>query len=359
MSDICAILGLVDGNMLALEALSIRLLLPPTSVHDQGTELGSPPLNDLLDLLARSPHLRTFQVTKFDYVTGKISSCFSSLKNITRLELMLCVAPVISDLRSLLLNNPHLETLVIEIDDPYATDRDALSLLRDDDTTSVTLTRLQTLVLVEGISSGGWSLGALQLIDAPSLISFRLDIDTWPAARECDAIIKLLCNNNCMLISPTLRYLSLGLLRCSSDPFRELFALCPNLVRLDWVVEQNRRYSLILSRPSWVLPKLSWMRISGATIDVPLDYILAEIVTERRKAELPLRVVEVGESHWNRLADGTKYHLQNVVGQVGPFDDAPAMESRGMEGGEEDDEEDIDEEDSSEENDSEENQRRG
>ncbi|KAG8718208.1 hypothetical protein FRC09_013001 [Ceratobasidium sp. 395] len=269
--DICAILGLVDGNMLALEALSIQLLLPPTSVHDQEIELGSPPLNDLLDLLARSPRLRTFQVTKFDYVTGKISSCFSSLKNITRLELMLCVAPVISDLRSLLLNNPHLETLAIEIDDPYATNRDALSLLRDDDTTSVILTRLQTLVLVEGVSMEGWSLRALQLIDAPSLISFRLDIDAWPAASEC------------------------------------------------------------------------------ATLDVPLDYILIETVTERRKAELPLQVVEVGESHWIRLAAETKSHLQNVVERVRPFDDAPAMESRGMEGGEEDDEEEDSEEQDSEE----------
>ncbi|KAG8770060.1 hypothetical protein FRC12_004543 [Ceratobasidium sp. 428] len=344
MSDICAILGHVDGNMLALEALSIQLLLPPTSVHDQGIELGSPPLNDLLDLLARSPQIRTFQATKFDYVTGKISSCFSSLKNITRLELMLCVAPVISDLRSLLLNNPRLETLDIEIDDPYASNRDALSLLRDDDTTSVTLTRLQTLVLVEGISSGGWSLRALQLIDAPSLISFRLDIDTWPPARECDAVIKFLCSSNCRLITPTLRHLSLGLFRCNSDQFRKLFALCPNLVRLDWVVEQNRRYSLILSYPSRLLPKLSWMRISGVTLDVPLDYILTETITERRKAELPLRKVEVGESHWSRLATETKSLLQNVVEEVRPFNDAPMMESRGMEGGEEDDEEDDSEE---------------
>ncbi|KAG9090801.1 hypothetical protein FS749_000275 [Ceratobasidium sp. UAMH 11750] len=261
------------------------------------------------------------------------------MRNITRLELVLCVTPTLSDFRSLLVNNPQLETLIIEIPESFGGDSGDLFLLSD--TTSIGLARLQTLVLMEG-TFAGWCQRALQLIDAPNLISLRLDVGDWPPIAVCSATMEFLCCGECTFISPSLRHLSLGLFRCDSDTFRKLFTICSNLVRLDWVVEQNRTYSLMLSHPPWLLPKLSWMRISGAAFHAPLDYILSQTVIGRSNAGLPLRVVEVDADDWANVPADVEAHLRGMVEKIGPFENDLEMQSRV--GSEDNGEEDSDSE---------------
>ncbi|KAG9078931.1 hypothetical protein FRC06_008043, partial [Ceratobasidium sp. 370] len=334
--DICAILESVDGDMPVLEALGVRVLLLPNQVYNEGSLSGSFSINPLLGLFERSPRLRTFELAKFDHLLWKMSSCFPSMKNITHIELALCVTPTLSDFRSLLVNNPYLETLVVEIPEPF--DGDGENRLLRPDTTSVSLVRLQTLALMVEIIPVGWCQRALQLIDAPNLTSFRLGIDRWPSVGACWTIMKFLCSNRCTFISPTLRHLSLGPFRCGLDEYYDLFTICSNLVRLDWVVEQHRTYSLILSHSPWLLPKLSWMRISGVTLDVPLDLILSQTVVGRRNAGLPLRVVEVGAGDWANVHPDVKSHLRGMVEKIGPFEEVSESQTREV-GGEDTDSE--------------------
>jgi hypothetical protein len=285
--------------------------------------------NALLKLLGRSPQLRTFKAAYLDSLGGWEHACFPRMENFTRLEIALQWLPSFSDFYSFLANNPRLETLVVKFGGADGSSGDDTStkapLL---DPISVSLAHLQTFALVRP-SSVAWCQQVLQIIDAPNTVSFRLDLGSWPLKADCDTIMRLLCSDKCTLISPSLRNLSLGPFRCGSELFVDLFTICPNLTRLDWVVEQNRTYSMMLSHSPWVLPRLSWIRVSGVTTDVPLDCMLEQTVGGRRDAGLPLRVLEVNAGDWEKVGAETKDALRSMMLNVGSFESDPEPEPAG------------------------------
>ncbi|QRW00526.1 hypothetical protein RhiJN_28544 [Ceratobasidium sp. AG-Ba] len=302
-----AILSSLNKGGTSLEALRIRITRLSLDVRDR-KELDEKFVETLLTLFYSSLQLREFSMVGI--ASAIPIETYSPLKNLTRLELVRCKMHGMNRFHQLLSNNPRLETLILK--GLYTSDGTSIPSMP-----VVSFNDLQTLQLADSISS--WlSPTLLRAIDAPNLASLGVNIGGWPDKLESTLLMEFLCNVQCTFTTAALRQLSIGLFRCDSRLFLELFTKCSGLTRLDWVVEQNKTHSLILSRPPWLLPKLLHMRVAAATMAVPLDYILEQTVFGRRDAGLPLQFLEVEGRTWSAISAQTQTLLKNSLPEVGP-----------------------------------------
>ncbi|QRW15039.1 Serine/threonine-protein kinase [Ceratobasidium sp. AG-Ba] len=301
------ILNSLDKDGMSLEALRIRITRLSLDGRDR-KELDKNFVETLLSLFYSSPQLREFSMVGIE-ATVPIET-YSPLKNLTRLELVRCKMHGMNHFHQLLSDNPRLEVLILK--GLYTSDGTSIPSMP-----VISFNDLQTLQLADSISS--WlSPTLLRAIDAPNLTSLGINIGGWPDKLESTLLMEFLCSEECTFTTAALRRLSIGLFRCDSRLFLKLFTKCSGLTRLDWVVEQNKTHSLILSHPPWLLTKLSHMRIASATMEVPLDYILEQTVFGRRDAGLPLRFLEVDGRTWSAVSAHTQTLLRNSLPDVGP-----------------------------------------
>lgn len=250
--------------------------------------------------------------------------------NLTHLHLGCLISlPPLMSLRVLLHNSPQLEALCLDMSmiDMANFHPEHPAAIR------VSLPFLRRFSLQEPISVT-WGLAVLQMIDAPGLEAFSLNLDQSQTFIDPIPMYIAYGRVNHQLVDqfptplheaipspiyPALKHFALGPYSGSTISLGALLGAFKHITRLDWELEDNRYMPIdILARHKShpLCPRLEHLRVFG----VP-DKALVNLVDTRINQGIPLKVVEVNSREWDKMSNDTKIYLTGVLEKFGQYVD--------------------------------------
>ncbi|KAG8732911.1 hypothetical protein FRC11_010168, partial [Ceratobasidium sp. 423] len=255
----------------------------------------------------------------------------SLVSNLTHLDLgFLLSLPPLMGLRTLLVQNPRLESLCLDTGMIETTDFEHKSAAE----IRVRMPFLRRLSLQEPISVS-WGVSVLQMIDAPGLEAFALNLDqsqTLPDSipfyiaygREVaggegrsEAIIPR------HPIYPALKHLALGPFTGTSLALVAMLEALRTITRLDWELQEEEPVAInqVLG-DSKFCPHLEHIRVHGVH-----ETDLVDLVQSRIRTGARLKVVEVNSRDWPAFSASTKAKLSKELEKLGQYVDENESDS--------------------------------
>ncbi|CAE7152635.1 unnamed protein product [Rhizoctonia solani] len=253
----------------------------------------------------------------------------SPVSNLTHLDLgFLLSLPPLVGLHALLVQNPRLESLRLDTGMIETADFQHKSAAE----IRVSMPSLRRFSLQEPISVG-WGLSVIQMIDAPELEAFALNLDrsqTLPDPIPFHiAYGKEIVGEDRLSmfprhpIYPALKHLALGPFTGTSLALLAILEALRTITRLDWELEDEEPITInqVLGN-SKLCPRLEHIRVHGVN-----EADLIDLVQSRIRAGLPLKTVEVNSRDWPTFLSSTKGTLSRMLEKFGPYIDENESDS--------------------------------
>ncbi|KAL5639218.1 hypothetical protein ACGC1H_006655 [Rhizoctonia solani] len=240
------------------------------------------------------------------------------VSNLTHLELGFVLSlPPLMGLRALFVQNPRLESLCLDTSMIDMTDFEHKNATE----TRVGMPFLRQFSLQEPISVG-WGLSVIQMIDAPELEAFALNLDqsqTIPDPIPFHiAYGKEIVNVDAEArpgamfprrpIYPVLKHLALGPFTGTSLALFAMLEALGTITRLDWELQDEEPVTINQALgDSKFCPRLEHIRVYGVH-----ETDLVDLVKSRIRAGAPLKTVEVNSHDWPILLSSTKAKLSKI-----------------------------------------------
>ncbi|KAH7334400.1 hypothetical protein B0J17DRAFT_673196 [Rhizoctonia solani] len=255
----------------------------------------------------------------------------SLVSNLTRLELgFLLFLPPLTGLHTLLVQNPRLESLCLDTGmiETTAFEHKSVNEVR------ITMPFLRRFSLQEPISVD-WGLSVIQMIDAPGLEAFALNLDqsqTIPDSIPFHiAYGREIANGEARPesllprhpIYPALKHLALGPFTGTSLSLVAMLEALGTITRLDWELQEEEPITInqVLGSSKFC-PHLEHIRVHGVH-----EIDLVDLVQSRARAGAPLKIVEVNSRDWPTYLTSTKSTLSKILEKFGSYVDENESDS--------------------------------
>ncbi|CAE6510214.1 unnamed protein product [Rhizoctonia solani] len=255
----------------------------------------------------------------------------SLVSNLTHLELgFLLFLPPLVGLHTLLARNPRLESLCLDTGMIETTTFEHKNV----NEMRITMPFLRRFSLQEPISVD-WGLSVLQMIDAPGLEAFALNLDqsqTIPDSIPFHiAYGREITNGEARPepllprhpIYPALKHLALGPFTGTSLSLVALLEALGTITRLDWELQEEEPVTINqVLRDSTFCPRLEHIRVHGVH-----ETDLVDLVESRVRTGSPLKIVEVNSRDWPNYLTSTKSTLSKMLDKFGAYVDENESDS--------------------------------
>ncbi|CAE6533261.1 unnamed protein product [Rhizoctonia solani] len=224
------------------------------------------------------------------------------VSNLTHLELGFIISlPPLMGLRALFVQNPRLESLCLDTSMIEVTDFEHKNATE----TRVGMPFLRHFSLQEPISVG-WGLSVIQMIDAPELEAFALNLDQSQTIPDLiplhiaygKEIVGGEARSGAMFprrpIYPVLKHLALGPFTGTALALYAMLEALGTITRLDWELQDEEPVTInrVLG-DSKFCPRLEHIRVYGVH-----ETDLVDLVQSRIRTGAPLKTVEVNSHDW-------------------------------------------------------------
>ncbi|CAE6412819.1 unnamed protein product [Rhizoctonia solani] len=257
----------------------------------------------------------------------------SLVSDLTYLDLgFLLSLPPFMGLHSLLTHNPRLESLCLDTGMIETTDFEPETIAE----IRVRMPFLRRFSLQEPISVG-WGLSVLQMIDAPNLEAFALNLDQSQTLPDPIPLYiaygKEIGNvedqpeapSPRRPIYPALKHLALGPFTGTSASLLAMLESLGTITRLDWELQEEEPISINRALgDSKICPRLEHIRVHGVH-----ETDLVDLVESRIRSGIPFKVVEVNSRDWPDIPASTKARFSDELQleRFGPYVDENESDS--------------------------------